>query len=174
MRISADQQEAAKDIYQELLDAGVKLDHHESDLYAEKTPVSERIVRDYQFKSNVKVFRDQIEHNLWYDIPFAYSPFWAKRGMRGSEKTAGNWLSPIKNCDFCGENLKKSPWFVDGATDQGPWACMCPICFDDHGKGLGMGMGQKFDSRTGRKLEGSINKAAIAKELVKIAKDLLV
>jgi hypothetical protein len=88
MNIRSDQQEAAQSLYEQLLKAGVKLDHHESDLYAEKTPVSERIIRSYQFRSNVTVFRDNIDHNLWYDIPFAYSPFWEKRRSSSINKTA--------------------------------------------------------------------------------------
>ena len=46
-------------------------------------------------------------------------------------------------CDFCGKQLDF--WYYDGKTSKGPWACMCELCFFDHGIGLGMGKGQKFE-----------------------------
>lgn len=75
-------------IYQQLKRAGVKLDHHESDLYAKVTPTSQRIVNSYRFKSQVKKFRSQIDGKLWFDIPFAYTPFWNKdRGKKDKRKS---------------------------------------------------------------------------------------
>jgi hypothetical protein len=32
----------------------------------------------------------------------------------------------------------------DGKTTQGPWAYMCQACFDEHGVGLGTGLGQRL------------------------------
>jgi len=71
-------------IHEQLTKAGVELDHHASDLYAKKTPVSERILRNYEFRSNVKTFRNQIDGSIWYDIPFAYTPFWDRVRSRAS------------------------------------------------------------------------------------------
>jgi len=45
----------------------------------------------------------------------------------------------IPNCDFCGQ-----PAQFDGATKQGPWAYMCKSCFDQNGRGLGLGKGQEL------------------------------
>ena len=42
------------------------------DLYLKVTPVSKELVDQYEFKCNVTTFVDQIDHTLWYDIPFAY------------------------------------------------------------------------------------------------------
>jgi hypothetical protein len=47
-----------------------------------------------------------------------------------------------------------SPAFVDGKTTAGPWANMCLGCFSLFGMGLGTGKGQKYDAKTGVKLEG--------------------
>lgn len=78
-----------KEIYYELKEAGVPLDSHESDLYAKVTDISKGIIDKYQFKSNVKMFRNQIDGTLWYDIPFQYAPFWeSKRGTK--------WYKPIE------------------------------------------------------------------------------
>ena len=63
-------------IYKKLIDAGVEIDNHESDLYAKVTPISKEIIDKYEHKRNVKTFVNNIDHTLWYDIPFAYEPFW--------------------------------------------------------------------------------------------------
>jgi hypothetical protein len=54
------------------------IDHHRSDLYLRVTPASTVLVNEYEFKNQVTTFKDNIEHVLWYDIPFAY-PF--ERGV---------------------------------------------------------------------------------------------
>jgi hypothetical protein len=71
-------------IYDELVAAGIPIDSHESDLYAKVTPESREIVRRYQYKSNVQTFRNLATptRELWYDIPFAYSPFWRNKQAR--------------------------------------------------------------------------------------------
>jgi len=74
------------DIYQQLMDAGVELDHHESDLYAKVTPESTAIIKNYRMKDNVTVFTNKKDNKPWYDIPFAFTPFWDKK-QRNSEPT---------------------------------------------------------------------------------------
>ena len=66
-------------IYQELLAADVPLDNHESDLYALVTDASRAIVARYQHREIVKTFTSEVDGKLWYDIPFAYTPFWERR-----------------------------------------------------------------------------------------------
>ena len=62
------------------------------------------------------------------------------------------WLGPIPACDFCGQPGSQAG-FIDGATQGGPWASMCPRCHAAHGVGLGAGRGQEYD-RTGVKVDG--------------------
>lgn len=69
-------------IYDQLKAANVELDHHESDLYAPVNDTTRAIVKEYKFRSNVTTFTSQIDHTLWYDIPFAYLPFWEKAARR--------------------------------------------------------------------------------------------
>lgn len=65
------------------------------------------------------------------------------------------WMSSFEKCDLCGKPLKDHvPYFVDGNTAYGCWALMCPTCFQKVGRGLGTGKGQKYDGKTGEKLEG--------------------
>ena len=55
------------------------IDHHESDLYLKVNEVSKRLVNEYDFKNNVTTFISNIEpHVPWYDIPFAYAPYYIK------------------------------------------------------------------------------------------------
>lgn len=73
-----------KSIYQRANEAlpAQDIDHHESDLYLRKTPAADAIIAGYEYKNNVSVFRDAIEHALWYEIPFAYDPFWQGRARK--------------------------------------------------------------------------------------------
>jgi hypothetical protein len=70
-----------KDIYQQMIDVGAEIDNHESDLYIKVTPSTRQIVDDYQFKGNVTTFTSQVDGCQWFDIPFAFKPWWTKRGM---------------------------------------------------------------------------------------------
>jgi len=47
-----------------------------STLYLRRTPASKALTDEYEFLNQVTAFRDQIEHVMWYEIPFAYMPFW--------------------------------------------------------------------------------------------------
>ncbi len=67
----------ATTIYQQLRAAGVQLDSHESDLYARVTPASDRIVAGYEHRDNVRRFFGD-DGAVWYDIPFAFDPFWER------------------------------------------------------------------------------------------------
>ena len=51
-----------------------------SDLFLKITPVSMELVKAYDFKKNVKQFIDAIDHVGWYEIPFANTDWWEKRG----------------------------------------------------------------------------------------------
>jgi len=66
---------ANRSLHQQLLAAGTELDSHESDLYAKVTPESTRIVRESGHSSSVFMS----DGEMWYDLPFAYDPFWDKK-----------------------------------------------------------------------------------------------
>lgn len=68
-------------IYEEMKAAGVEIGHHESDLYVPVNDITRKIVREYKYRANVTIFTCQIDKKPWYDIPFAYLPFW-ERGKR--------------------------------------------------------------------------------------------
>lgn len=51
------------------------IDHHASDLYLKVTPETTRIIDQLEYKSMITTFTDNIDNELWYDIPFCYSPY---------------------------------------------------------------------------------------------------
>lgn len=63
-------------IYKQLQAAGVELDSHASDLYAKVSDVSKPIVEAYKFRQQVTVFKSNKDGAAWYDIPFAFDPYW--------------------------------------------------------------------------------------------------
>lgn len=71
--------EKIKDIYQAAIDQGLNVDHYESTLYLQVNEKSQDLVDRYEFKQNVKTFISCLDQELWFDIPFAYSPFWTKK-----------------------------------------------------------------------------------------------
>lgn len=69
-------------IKEQLIALGIpesEIDHHSSDLYVLKTPLSEKFVAGYQFKQNVTTFVSQIDRKTWYDIPFGYPEHYRNR-----------------------------------------------------------------------------------------------
>lgn len=69
-------------VREQLLEAGIKEDELGnwcSDLYVKVTPISEKFIDNYEFKCNVTKFICNIDKELWYDIPFAYTEYHTKR-----------------------------------------------------------------------------------------------
>lgn len=61
------------------------------------------------------------------------------------------WMGELPtNCQICHVALTQT--FVDGKTRFGPWAIMCAGCHRDQRFGLGTGMGQRYDAKTGEML----------------------
>lgn len=63
-------------IYEAMKEAGVPIEHHETDLYVPVTPVTRAIISNYEHKKIVSTFVS--EGRFWFDIPFAYTPAWKK------------------------------------------------------------------------------------------------
>lgn len=68
------------DVYAEMLATGLPLDSHESDLYVEVTPATRAIVERYQHRNNVTSFTHAVNGRQYFDIPFAFTPFWNAKG----------------------------------------------------------------------------------------------
>lgn len=67
----------SEQLYDELVKEGFKLDHHESDLYIKDSPLARELVTKHGFVYTT--FKDDIDHEMWLDVPFAYAPFWRER-----------------------------------------------------------------------------------------------
>ncbi len=75
-------------LYTDLKAAGVPLDSHESDLYAKATPEAKNIIEGWHdYAHSAKMFKSQIDGEWWFDIPFAFEPFWEAK-QRGIQPIA--------------------------------------------------------------------------------------
>lgn len=53
-----------------------EIENHRSDLYVKKNEISDHFVNYiYEYPENVEVFRDEIDSELWYNLPFAYEEY---------------------------------------------------------------------------------------------------
>jgi hypothetical protein len=77
-------------LYYDLLGAGIPMDHHESDLYVLDSPMAVSIIR--QHGGGAKPFIGT-DGKRWWDVPFAYLPFWKSRA--GKKKKAA--MFPRRN-----------------------------------------------------------------------------
>ena len=68
-----------KTTYEAAIDAGLETDNHESDLYIKDSEAARVIIAGHEFSSNVTRFRSQIDGCIWFDVPFAYDPWWEAR-----------------------------------------------------------------------------------------------
>lgn len=73
-------------LYDAIKAAGIAIAAHESDLYFPVTEQSTAILKQYPLKhSNATKFTNQVEGGIWYDVPFAYDPYWdALRRVRAN------------------------------------------------------------------------------------------
>lgn len=68
--------EQTPSLYQACKAAGFRLDSHESDLYVEASAASLELLTEHG--ASFSPFTDT-EGRCWYDVPFAFDPFWVKK-----------------------------------------------------------------------------------------------
>lgn len=61
-------------------------------------------------------------------------------------KPARYWIGEVPSVDDLGNAIVDT--FIDGATTYGPWAMMSPASFRRIGRGLGQGVGQKYEKQS--------------------------
>lgn len=74
----------APTLYDEAVKRGIKIDHHESDLYLPATEEVRTLLIHYGHDrrgrmATAKLFKSNFGDGMWYDVPFAYAPFWRER-----------------------------------------------------------------------------------------------
>lgn len=52
------------------------------------------------------------------------------------------WSGSTPKCQLCGQDELST--FYDVRLPEGPWAMLCPRCFDEQGCPLGRGMDQEY------------------------------
>jgi hypothetical protein len=72
----APKEEETVDLFEQIKAAGIPFDNHESDLYVLVTPGSRKIIAEACRLNDASTFISQLDGKLWYDVPFAYQPFW--------------------------------------------------------------------------------------------------
>jgi hypothetical protein len=97
-------------IYEEVKKLGVEVSHWQSDLYIPITPETRLLIARYKSRGNVTTFTEfelpvhkacvscgrvstkRIPIRAWYEIPFAYQPFWddVERATQ-KRKENGHW-----------------------------------------------------------------------------------
>ena len=66
-------------LYGEAKRLNIPMDNHESDLYLKVTHESQELIRKYDKNLTATIFKNQIDNTFWFDIPFAYLPFWENK-----------------------------------------------------------------------------------------------
>lgn len=56
-----------------------EIDHHESDLYLKHSKKSQALIAGYEYRNQVKPFVSPLDGCVWYDVPFAYIPYWEEK-----------------------------------------------------------------------------------------------
>ena len=64
-------------VYEQMIEANIPTDHRESDLYVKATPEARAILT--ASGRSFSPFINHVEGEIWYDVPFAYDPFWDNR-----------------------------------------------------------------------------------------------
>ena len=68
-------------LYTDLKDAGCEVESWASDLYVKSTVESRRIVSAAGVRASH--FVDDIDHDLWIEVPFAFDPYWERCAAGG-------------------------------------------------------------------------------------------
>ena len=72
------------ELFEQIKARKIPFANHESDLYVMVTDESRKLIDAYQFKCNVRTFVSNIDNKLWFDVPFAFQPFWDRRATSGN------------------------------------------------------------------------------------------
>lgn len=79
----AGQEGSDMSLYTELVAAGIEVSNWQSDLYFPVTKEAREILARHPVqKANATTFKSQTTGRPYYDVPFAYDPFWEARRPR--------------------------------------------------------------------------------------------
>ena len=72
-------------LYEAVIARNIKHSNHESDLYLPVNPETTKLVKHYYGdppSACVDRFRNQVEGGVWYDVAFAYLPWWENKAKK--------------------------------------------------------------------------------------------
>lgn len=65
-------------LYTDLIEAGQPVSNHCSDLYCPVNETTRALIRKHGI-TTATTFTNRAEGGRWFDVPFAFDPFWEKR-----------------------------------------------------------------------------------------------
>lgn len=112
-------------LYETLKAAGCKLDSHESDLYVEATPDAKAILLTFPIERTVaRIFKNNLDGKMWYDVPFAYEPWWDARRKTMKGETSAKLLAEKVSLEPITDRLKRiMRGLPEGGTTRGTVEC---------------------------------------------------
>lgn len=67
-------------IYEQLKEAGIDITvNYQSDLYVKVCPITIKLISKYEYRNGVSIFTCNVTGEPFYDIPFAYDPWWEEK-----------------------------------------------------------------------------------------------
>lgn len=69
-----------KRFYETIVELKIPHSNHRSDLYIPVTERTAALLKECSIpESSYSIFKNNIDGELWYDVAFAYMPFWSER-----------------------------------------------------------------------------------------------
>lgn len=68
-------------IYADCVRLGVPVQNHASDLYIPVNDATRLLLKAHGLTATT--FTNQVEGGLWYDVPFAFDPYWEAKQAKG-------------------------------------------------------------------------------------------
>jgi len=63
-------------LFEQIQKLRIQFSTHASDLYIPVNAQTQKLISQYEHKEIVTRFISQIDKKSWFDIPFAYKPWW--------------------------------------------------------------------------------------------------
>lgn len=70
-----------KSLYEEMVEAGVEISNHYSDLYVPVNNITTAIIQRHLPGHYAQQFISNLDGKRWYSIVGGYTPYWSARGM---------------------------------------------------------------------------------------------
>lgn len=70
----------AKELYEKIIKEVPKeqIDYYYSDLYVRATVQTDKLISNYEHCEQVSLFKDNIDNDVWYEIPFCNFGSWVR------------------------------------------------------------------------------------------------